>query len=114
MNSPRKVEVLESVGLPFASNMHDTLGLRLSTMQQPWEGSFDLRQSHRFFPLGFLVASVPFPGKESACQCGKHKGQSWLGEALEEGMATYDLTCLENPRTEAGGLQPIGSQRVGA
>ena len=63
-----------------------------------------------------------FPGgasaKESTCQCRRH--QEWvpsLGQEyrLEEGMATHSsVLAWRIPGTEEpGGLQSMGSQRVG-
>ena len=57
-------------------------------------------------------------GKESACQCRRHKGRGfdpWVGKIRwEEEMATASsILAWRIPRTEEhGGLQSIGSQRV--
>ena len=55
-------------------------------------------------------------GKESACQC-KRRAVLSLGQEdpLEEEMATHaSMLAWEIPwREEAGGLQSMGSQRVG-
>ena len=58
-------------------------------------------------------------GKEPVCQCRRHKRPGfdpWVGKIrLEEGMATHSsLLAWGIPWTEEyGGLQTIGSQRVG-
>ena len=57
--------------------------------------------------------------KEPACQCRRHKRcelDSWVGKIpLEEGTTTHsNITAWRIPWTEEhGGLQSIGSQRVG-
>ena len=54
-------------------------------------------------------------GKESACRAGDPGSNPWLGRSLGEGMATlssilaWKIQCTEEP----GGLQSIGSQKVG-
>ena len=66
---------------------------------------------------------MSFPGgtsdKEPICQCRRYK-ETWvqtlgLEDPLEEGMATHSsILALRIPWTEEpGGLQSIGSQRVG-
>ena len=58
-------------------------------------------------------------GKESTCLCGKPKSRGfdpWAGKIpLEEGMASHSsLLAWRIPWTEEpGGLQSMGSQRVG-
>ena len=58
-------------------------------------------------------------GKEPVCQCRRHKRlgfDPWVGKIpLEEGMATHSsILAWRIPWTEEyGGLQSIGSQRVG-
>ena len=57
-------------------------------------------------------------GKEPTCQCRRHETQvGSLGreDPLEEGMATYSsIPDGSIPWTEeSGGLQSIGSQKVG-
>ena len=58
-------------------------------------------------------------GKEPSCQCRSHRRHGfdpWVGnDPLEEGMATHSsILAWRIPRTEKpGGLQSIGSQRVG-
>ena len=59
-------------------------------------------------------------GKESACQCRRHKRRGWVqslgwDDPLEEEMATRScILAWRLPWTEEpGGLQPIGWQRVG-
>ena len=56
-----------------------------------------------------------FPGKESTCQCRRHRFNPWAGKIpLEEEMATHcSLLAWEIPwKEEPGGLQSTGSQRV--
>ena len=56
-----------------------------------------------------------FPGKESTCQCRRHRFNPWTGKiAPEEEMATHcSLLAWEIPwKEEPGGLQSTGSQRV--
>ena len=57
-------------------------------------------------------------GKEPSCQCRRQK--TWIQslgqeDPLEEGMATHSsiLTCRIQWTEEPGGLQSIGSQKVG-
>ena len=58
-------------------------------------------------------------GKEPVCQCRRHKRlgfDPWVGKIpLEEGMATHSsiLAWRILWTEEYGGLQSIGSQRVG-
>ena len=58
-------------------------------------------------------------GKEPACQCRRHKRHRfnpWVRKILlEEGMATqFSILAWEIPWTEEpGGLQSMGSHRVG-
>ena len=57
-------------------------------------------------------------GKKPACQCRRHESQVlFLGweDPLEEGMAIHSsILAWRIPRTEeSGGLQSIGSHRVG-
>ena len=55
-------------------------------------------------------------GKESTCQCRRHKFYPWVRKSpLEEEMATHcSMPAWEIPRTEEpGGLQSTGSQRIG-
>ena len=66
-------------------------------------------------PVGFPGGTM---GRESYCQCRRQETQIWsLGweDPLEEGMATHCSTLAWTiPWTEGrGGLQSIGSQRVG-
>ena len=63
-----------------------------------------------------ICKQIKASGEELACQCKRH-GFDPLGreDPLEEGMATHSsiLSC-EIPWTEEpGGLQSMGSQRVG-
>ena len=54
-------------------------------------------------------------GKESACQCRRHRFDPWVGEdPPEEGLATQArIHAWRIPWTEEpGGLQSIGLQRV--
>ena len=53
-------------------------------------------------------------GKES-CQCRRYKFHPLVARSLEKGMATHSsILAWEIPWTEEpGGLQPMGSQRVG-
>ena len=54
-------------------------------------------------------------GKESACNAGNPGSIPGLGRSPEEGNGySLQYSCLENPMgKEAGGLQSMGSQRVG-
>ena len=71
-----------------------------------------------FFIYISLIPWLGFPGgsggKEPVCQCRRHRGLGsipGLGRSLEKGMATH---AWRIPWTEEpGGLQSIGSQRVG-
>ena len=60
-----------------------------------------------------------FPGgsedKASACNAGDPGSISGLGRSPGEGNGNpLQYSCLENPMDkEPGGLQPMGSQRVG-
>jgi len=83
---------------------------------RPWA---QLSRSRTFLCLVPTSVMLCFPGgsdgKESACNAG-HLG-SILGWAdpLGKGMATHSsILAWRIPRTEEpGGLQPMGSQRVG-
>ena len=68
------------------------------------------------------MVTLGFPGgtsgKESTCQCRRckrHGFSPWLGRSLEKEMAvhssilTWEIPWIEEP----GGLQSLGSQRVG-
>ena len=63
---------------------------------------------------------VGFPGgsvsKESVCKAGNLGSIIGLGRSLEKGKATHSsILAWRIPRTEEpGGLQSMGSQRVGA
>ena len=73
--------------------------------------------------LSFLTLPLGFPGgvcgKEPSCQCWIGKENEGLilrwEDPLEEGMAThFSILAWRIPWTEEpGGLQSIGSQRVG-
>ena len=54
-------------------------------------------------------------GKEYPCQCRRHKFNPWVGNTLEEKMAThFSILAWKIPQTEEpGGLQSMGLQRVG-
>ena len=54
-------------------------------------------------------------GKEPACQCRDAGSSPGSGRSLEEGMATYSsVLAWRIPLTEEpGGLQSMGSQKVG-
>ena len=62
--------------------------------------------------MGFPGSS---DGKQSACNAGDRGSIPGSGGSLEKGMATHSSIlawrspCIEEP----GGLQPMGSQRVG-
>ena len=66
--------------------------------------------------MGFPGGTI---GKESICQCRRHKRcgfNTWIGKIpLEEGIATHSsVLAWKMPWTEEfGGLQSIGLQRVG-
>ena len=64
------------------------------------------------FLLGFLCGS---DGKESAYNAGDLGSIPWSGGSLEKGMATHSIILAWRiPWTEEpGGLQSMGSQRVG-
>ena len=52
-------------------------------------------------------------GKESACQCSRHRFDSWI-QKIPWKRKWQSTPYLENPMTEeAGGLQSTGSQRIG-
>ena len=53
-------------------------------------------------------------GKESACQCRKHRFDPWVGRSLRGGCDNpLQYSCWEIPRTEEPDrLQSIGSPRV--
>ena len=69
--------------------------------------------------LGAFSAKVVFPGgsegKASSCNVGNWVQPLGWKDPLEKGMATHSSTLTGRiPRTEeAGGLQSMGSQRVG-
>ena len=54
-------------------------------------------------------------GKEPTCQCKRCRSDPWGEDSLEEGMATCSsIVAWRIPWTEEpGGLQFMGSQRVG-
>ena len=77
-----------------------------------------------FTTAAHLAVSSPYwfsgsGGKEPACHCRRHKEMQVqsldLEEPLEEGMATHSsILAWRTPRTEEpGGLQSMGSHRVG-
>ena len=84
----------------------------------------------RFISFGYILRSritgsygnSGFPrwhfGKEPACQCRRckrHGFSPWMGRSLDKEMAIHSSTLTwEIPWTEEpGGLQSLGSQRVG-
>ena len=114
---------------PFAENAmathSSTLSWRIPGTGEP--GGLPSMRSHRvrhdWSDLAAAAAnplcnnvSLGFPGgsdgKESSCNMGKTRVLSWIPG---ERMATHSsIPCLENPWTEEpGGLQSMGSQRVG-
>ena len=62
--------------------------------------------------VGSLVNSI---GKESACKVGDPGSSLGWEDPLEKGMATHSsiLACRISWTEESGGLQSVGSQRVG-
>ena len=79
-------------------------------------------QSKKWICWWVVIAIIGFPGgasgKESACQCRKHKRfrfDPWVRKiSLEYEIATHSsILAWKIPRTEEpGGLQSMGSQRV--
>ena len=76
----------------------------------------------KHFITNTIMAGRAFPGgasgKERACQCRRHKRHGFdpfWEDPLEEGMAIHsNILTWRIPWTEeSGGLQSIGSQRVG-
>ena len=67
--------------------------------------------SHSYWLLGFPGGS---DGKESACDVGDLSSIPGLGRSSRGGHGNpLQYSCLENPMDRgAGGLQPMGSQRV--
>ena len=65
-----------------------------------------------FFSKGFPGGSA---GKESACSAGDLGSILGSGRSPGEGHSNpLQYSCLENPMDRgAGGLQPMGSQRIG-
>ena len=66
------------------------------------------------------ASQVALVGKEPACQCRRHKTETWVQSVgqetpLEEGMATHsdNLTWRILWTEELHGLQSIGLHRVG-
>ena len=53
-------------------------------------------------------------GKESACNAGDRGAIPGWGRSPGEGNGNpLQYACLENPKEEPSGLQPMGSQRAG-
>ena len=66
--------------------------------------------------MELLLFFVDLSGKESACQCRRHRFDTLIWkDSLEEEMATHSsILAWEIPWiAEPGGLQCVGSQRVG-
>ena len=67
--------------------------------------------------LCYLLVGLPWwhSGKESACQCRRPGSNPGSEDPLEKEMATHsNILAWEIPWTEEpGGLQSMGSQRVG-
>ena len=78
-----------------------------------------------YYSLLVLTHSIDFEkyimtcinGKESACQCGKHRFQIFSGSGRSPGEGNgnpLQYSCPENPMArEHGGLQLMRSQKVG-
>ena len=74
-----------------------------------------------YFGKQFLIAMGLFrqlSGKESTCQCRRHRRKSWIsgmerspgvGNGNHSSILAWKISWTEEP----GGLQSIGSQRVG-
>ena len=77
-----------------------------------WTG---LSNFHFHFSHFLLASQVGFSGKKCACQAGDTGLIPGSGRSPEEGNGNpLQHSCLEIPQTEEpGGLQSIGSQRVG-
>ena len=81
-------------------------------MQELWSIHLDHSRLPQHFPGGA-------GGKESTCQCRRckrHGFDPWVGEIpLEMGMATHSSIFAQKTlwTEEPGGLQSMGSQRVG-
>ena len=74
----------------------------------------DIYPYRRFYQKAYISYSdYTFSGKESACQCRRHKIPG-SERSLKEGMATHSsILAWRTPWTEEpDGLQSIGSQRV--
>ena len=86
--------------------------LHLSNSEKPNDGLIV------FCYLFHIIYGFPggSDGKDSACNVGDQSSIPGLGRSPGEGNGNpLQYSCLENPmdREEPGGLQSIGSQRVG-
>ena len=64
--------------------------------------------------LIFRTEAGDSDNKESACNMGVSGSIPWLGRSLGEGMAVHSsILAWRIPWTEPGGLQSMGSQRIG-
>ena len=96
------------IGKDFWGQPEQGAGLNEGMWPSPHKGTFREGQYHQAFPGGS-------DGKESACNVGDWvQSLSWE-DPREEGMATHcSILAWRTPWTEEpGGLQSMGSQRVG-
>ena len=85
-------------------------------MRTPWRWGILL-----FLLLPLTISQRSFPGgsdgKESACQCRRHRFDPWVGKIpwRREGLPTLVYSCLENSmdRRAWWAIHSMGSQRVG-